>query len=105
MLQGHSTESAPDIPYADKCLLFYCSHLLYRMEGRTLTISYAEPKYSEEQAATPLKSRAVYVGNLPPGASEDRVKELFTQYGEVSSQHSELLIHADRTVSQHVEHT
>ena len=66
------------------------------MEGRTLTISYAEPKYSEEQAATPLKSRAVYVGNLPPGATEERVKELFTQYGEASLQHSELLLQHSR---------
>lgn len=48
-------------------------------------MSYAEPKTAPEPAAESVKqSKAIYVGGLPPGASEEGLKEIFATFGEVS---------------------
>ena len=69
---------------------FLCS-----LEGRQLTVSYAEPKNTEVQAQQQQQllrqssnpaSKAVYVGNLPPGVTDRKLKEVFTAWGEVSEQ-------------------
>ena len=68
---------------------------LCRLEGRHLTVSYAEPKNTEVQAQQQQQllrqssnpaSKAVYVGNLPPGVTDRKLKEVFTAWGEVSEQ-------------------
>lgn len=61
------------------------------MEGKSLTVSFAEPKQTlQEQQATPAKSKACYVGGLPPGVTDEKIKEIFTKYGEVRLTHLDL---------------
>ena len=55
--------------------------------GRQVSVSYAEPKAPLEQpSATPKASKAIYVGGLPAGATEEALKELFAKFGEVQFQ-------------------
>lgn len=50
-----------------------------------MTVSYAEPKPSADQPAdAPKPSKAIYVGGLPPGATDEALKEIFSKFGEVS---------------------
>ena len=56
------------------------------MDGRMLTVSFAEPKPSEQAAtATATKSRAIYVGGLPPGANDEKLRGSLSKYGDVST--------------------
>ena len=63
------------------------------MGGSTAVVSYAEPKPVAESTATAQASKAVYVGGLPSGATEEALKELFTKYGEVCKLQCKRIIH------------
>ncbi|KAK9837452.1 hypothetical protein WJX81_003692 [Elliptochloris bilobata] len=55
----------------------------YKMKGRTLTVSYAEPRQidvqqqQQQQQMAPEPVKSVYVGNLPASATEAKLKEVF----------------------------
>ena len=58
-----------------------------RFGGRTLNVSLAEPRAQEQgapAATAAAQIKAIYVGNLPEGATEEKLKELFSAHGEVS---------------------
>ena len=88
------------------------------MGASTALVSYAEPKPVAESAATAPASKAVYVGGLPQGATEEALKELFTKYGEVcklqynsiehhrlvlASPHLALTTHCERSMPESAE--
>eukprot|EP00882_Tetradesmus_deserticola_P015278 GHRQ01016274.1.p1 GENE.GHRQ01016274.1~~GHRQ01016274.1.p1 ORF type:complete len:304 (+),score=145.33 GHRQ01016274.1:334-1245(+) len=49
--------------------------------GRPLTVTWAEPKKEEDTS----KVKAIYVGNLPDTVTEEKLRDLFKAYGEVSN--------------------
>jgi RNA recognition motif-containing protein len=56
-----------------------------RLKDRTLTASFAEAKQQDTPSAAALATvKAVYVGNLPASATEDKLKEVFAAHGTVS---------------------
>ena len=86
-MAAYRVQCAP-MQHSDDTTFFLCS-----MERRQLTVSYAEPKNTEVQVQqqeqllrqpSTQASKAVYVGNLPPGVTDQKLKEVFTAWGEVS---------------------
>lgn len=55
------------------------------MGERALTVSFAEPKQSEMAPQQGAQDKVLYVGNLPESSTEEKVRELFSTYGEVST--------------------
>lgn len=62
------------------CMLM--AQLVRRMGERKLTVSFAEPKQSDV-APQGAQDKVLYVGNLPEGALEERIRETFSAYGQV----------------------
>lgn len=55
------------------------------------TVDYAEPsKDAQGGGTTGVKN--VFVGNLPPGASEEGLRMVFSKYGEVRPQGRRLCV-------------
>ena len=47
-------------------------------------MDYAEPTLREMQTGISGGVKNVFVGNLPPGVSEERLRVVFSKYGDVS---------------------
>lgn len=55
----------------------------FKIDGSTPTISWADPKNAAEASAA-SQVKAVYVKNLPEGATSEKLKALFERHGEVT---------------------
>ena len=55
-----------------------------RISGKTPTVDYAEHTLREMQTGISGGVKNVFVGNLPPGVSEERLRVVFSKYGDVS---------------------
>ena len=53
------------------------------MGERQLTVAFAEPKQSEMAPQT-AQDKVLYVGSLPDSASEEKIREVFSVFGQVS---------------------
>ena len=57
------------------------------MQGRSLTITFAEPRFAEQQqqGAAPGggEIKSVFVGKLPESATEEKLQTLFSGFGEI----------------------
>ena len=69
--------------------LFWRQLVPCRIGEKTPTVDYAEPSKSEGGGGGGgggghSQVKNVFVGNLPPGATEERLRDIFSKYGEVS---------------------
>ena len=55
----------------------------FTVRGRPVTVSWAEPRGAETDAAAAANVKSVYVSNLPDGCRPDELKAAFEQYGNV----------------------
>ncbi|KAK9713608.1 hypothetical protein RND81_06G039200 [Saponaria officinalis] len=55
----------------------------FKFEGNTPTVTWADPKSAPDSAAA-SQVKALYVKNLPDGATPEQLKELFQRHGEVT---------------------
>ena len=56
------------------------------MQGRSLTITFAEPRFAEQGGgAAPATGeiKSVFVGKLPESATEEKLQALFSGFGEI----------------------
>jgi RNA recognition motif-containing protein len=54
------------------------------MQGRSLTITFAEPRFMEQGAAPAAgEIKSVFVGKLPESATEEKLQALFSGFGEI----------------------
>ena len=59
-----------------------------RMQGRSLTITFAEPRFLEQQqqqggASGGGEVKSVFVGKLPESATEEKLQTIFSGFGEI----------------------
>ena len=67
------------------------SIVMCRMNGRNLTVTFAEPRAPRESMETSAANstqgagqiKSVFVGQLPETATEEKLKELFTSFGAI----------------------
>ncbi|GAB4820056.1 hypothetical protein N2152v2_007102 [Parachlorella kessleri] len=52
----------------------------FKLGDRQISVDFAEPTQKEQQSAA---TRTVWVGNLPEGTTDDRLREAFERFGEV----------------------
>ncbi|KAD7116945.1 hypothetical protein E3N88_04213 [Mikania micrantha] len=56
----------------------------FKLDGNTLTVTWADPKISLDHSAASAQVKALYVKNIPENTPTEHLKELFQRHGEVT---------------------
>ncbi|GMH21768.1 hypothetical protein Nepgr_023610 [Nepenthes gracilis] len=56
----------------------------FKLDGNTPTVTWADPKSAPDHSAAASQVKALYIKNIPEGATPEQLKELFQCHGEVT---------------------
>ena len=59
----------------------------FRVGGRSINVDYADPSAARTGPAAQQTIRTVFVGSMPPSATEEQLRDAFIRYGEIERAH------------------